>query len=147
MAGIRPIRVFVDSDVIISSLISSSGAAYALLHATKLTELYVSNFSIKELEKVVSRLKLEQSILDEVVSSLLVTIRVNQTYKKVGLEYADYVRDPDDAHIVAGAKLAKASFLVSYNIRHFNAEKLREDFQIVLLTPGLYLQYLRILSP
>ena len=147
MAGIRPIRVFVDSDVIISSLISYSGAAYALLHAAKQTELYVSNFSIKELEKVVSRLKLEQSMLDEVVSSLLVTIRVNQTYQKVGLEYADYVRDPDDAHIVAGAKEAKASFLVSYNVRHFNAEKLREDFQIVLLTPGLYLQYLRSLSP
>jgi len=147
MTTIRPIRVFVDSDVIISSLISNLGASYALLNTIQQTECYVSNFSIKELEEVVARLKLDRDMLDKVIDTKLITVEINQTYKKVKAEYADYVQDPDDAHIVAGAKEAKATFLLSYNVRHFNAEKLRQDFQIVLLTPGLFLQYLRSLSP
>ena len=147
MAIISPMKVFVDSDVIISSLISSSGAAYALLHSAQNTKLYVSNFSINELEKVVDRMKLNRTMLDKVINTQFVKVEINQSYKKIMSEYSGYVRDPDDAHIVAGATKAKASFLLSYNLRHFNAEKLREDFQIILLTPGLFLQYIRSLSP
>ncbi len=55
------------------------------------------------------------------------------------------VRDTDDAHIAAGAREAKATFLVSYNIRHFEVDRLGQDFQIILLRPGLCLQYLRSL--
>lgn len=139
------IRVFVDSDIVISSLISTSGAAHMLLHNTEGVELYVSNFSAEELEKVVNRLKLDSEKLHKVLSGRLSSVKINQPYKKVQEEFVHYVRDIDDAHIVAGAKEAKAAFLVSYNIRHFEAEKLRQDFQIILLTPGLFLQYLRSL--
>ena len=145
MTVARPILVFVDSDVIISSLISKSGAAYALLHNTKQIELYVSNFSILELEQVSKRLGIEVELLNIVIAKRLNSVKVDSSYAKVQREFADYVRDPHDAHIVAGAKEAKAAFLVSYNIRHFVPEKLREDFQLILLTPGLFLQYLRSL--
>lgn len=139
------IKVFIDSDVIISSLISASGAAYALLHDTDAVQLHISNFSTLELEKVVNRLQLDSEKLQAVISARFAIITVSQSYKKVQERYATYVRDIDDAHIVAGAKEAKVTFLVSYNIRHFESEKLRQDFQIILLTPGLFLQYLRSL--
>ena len=139
------IRVFVDSDVVISSLISPSGAAYKLLHNTKEVELYVSSFSTLELEIVVNRLQLDTEKLQKVMSTRFASIEINQSYKKVQEQFARYVRDIDDAHIVAGAKEAKVTFLVSYNIRHFESEKLRQDFQIIVFTPGLFLQYLRSL--
>lgn len=139
------IPVFVDSDVVISSLISTSGAAHALLHNTKEVRLYVSNFSTLELEKVVDRLQLDPEKLQKVIGTRFASVKINQPYKKVQAQFAGYVRDVDDAHIVAGAKEAKAAFLVSYNLRHFEAEKLRQDFQIIVLTPGLFLQYLRSL--
>ena len=44
-----PLKVFVDSDVIISSLISSTGAACILLNQKDL-DLFISNVSLKELE-------------------------------------------------------------------------------------------------
>jgi len=139
------IRVFVDSDVVISSLISTAGAAYTLLHDTKAVQLHISNFSVLELEKVVNRLQLDSEKLQTVISTRFTTVPISQSYKKVQDQFAIYVRDIDDAHIVAGAKEAKVTFLVSYNIRHFESEKLRQDFRIILLTPGLFLQYLRSL--
>ncbi len=138
-------RVYVDSDVVISSLISTSGAAHMLLHNTEGVELYVSNISTEELEKVVYRLKLDPEKLHKVLSTRFSAIKINQPDKKAQEEFAHYVRDTDDAHIVAGAKKASVAFLVSYNVRHFESEKLRQDFQIILLTPGLFLQYLRSL--
>jgi predicted nucleic acid-binding protein len=145
MANVKPIRVFVDSDVIISSLISEFGAAYFLLNNTKSVELYISNLSILELERVVKRLNIKSDVLNTFIATRLTTVKIDLPYLKIQQQFSDYVRDTHDAHIVAGAKKARADFLISYNIRHFVPEKLREDFQIILLTPGLFLQYLRIL--
>jgi predicted nucleic acid-binding protein len=121
MKSTKPVRVFVDSDVIISSLISASGAAYALLHDTEQVELFISNFSIAELEKVISRLKLKIEGLQALTATSLNIVSVSQSYEKVQQQFAYYVHDADDAHIVAGAKEAGSIFLVSYNIRHFES--------------------------
>ena len=139
------IRVFVDSDVVISSLMSTTGAADMLLHNTEGIELYVSNFSVEELERVVSRLKLDQEKLHKLLNTRFSFVKINQPLKKIREEFADYIRDINDAHIVAGAKEAKVTYIVTYNIRHFETNKLSQDFQIILLTPGLFLQYLRSL--
>jgi predicted nucleic acid-binding protein len=129
----------------ISSLISKSGAAHTLLHDNRQLELCVSNLSIAELEKVVNRLHLEVEDLHNLISKRLTTINIDQSLDLVKQQFAIYVHDIDDAHIVAGAKVAQVTFIVSYNIRDFKADKLNQDFQIVLLTPGLFLQYLRSL--
>lgn len=138
-----PKRVFVDSDVIISSLISTRGAAYILLNETKGVELYLSNFSILELERVTKRLDINPEKLTELVNTRLTPIKITQSLETVEEQFANYVLDPDDAHIVAGATEAKANFLVSYNLRHFKPEKPKQDFRLILLSPGMFLQYLR----
>ena len=51
--------------------------------------------------------------------------------------------DENDAHIVAGAKEAKAKFLVSYNKKDFKVEKSKQDFAVLLITPAHLLQYLK----
>ncbi len=145
MSTPKPLKIFVDSDVIISSLISTAGAAFKLIHETKDIKLHASNYSILELEKVVARLNLELGELHEVIEERFVTIDIGMPYEKVQLIYEEYTKDTHDTHIVAGAKESKASFLITYNLRHFESEKLSKDYQIKVLTPGLFLQYLRSL--
>lgn len=137
------LKIFLDSDVVISSLISTLGAAYLLIHDTKDLELFISNLSLKELEEVVVRLNLDKNSLSNLVKVNLRTLELETTNKALKERYKDYVLDPNDAHILAGAIKGKVRFLISYNIRHFKVDKIRRDFHIFILTPGHFVQYLR----
>lgn len=137
------LKIFLDSDVVISSLISSSGAAYLLINHIKNLELYISNLSLKELEVVVERLKIDKNLLTELVNNRFQKVALKDANEKIKHQYKDYVLDIDDAHIVAGAKEAQVRFLISYNLRHYKLDKIKEDFGIIVLTPAQFLQYLR----
>ncbi|HSH31589.1 MAG TPA: PIN domain-containing protein, partial [Candidatus Saccharimonadales bacterium] len=140
-----PIKLFVDSDVIISSLLSTSGAAFMLLNQIDTVELHLSNFSISELERVAQRLDIHSPKLNRLIDTRFTAIALSESSSVLRKQYAAYVLDANDAHIVAAAKQAQTAFLLSYNIRHFQADKLKQDFQIILMTPGTFLQYLRSL--
>lgn len=131
-------KVFVDSDVIISSLISTKGAAYYLLNNTDLNFI-ISDKSVEELEVVVTRLGLNKKKLNDLIKAKINVIKLGKPKSDV----QSYVIDPNDIHILAGSKKAKARFLISYNIRDFKIDKIAEDFKIVVLTPAKFLQYLR----
>ena len=139
-----PQTIFVDSDVVISSLLSSKGAAYLLIHHTTDIKLFISTLSQKELEIVATR---QDILLNEL--KLLLERRFNlldlkhTTMDEARKEYKDYVTDNNDAHIVVGAKEAKARFLITYNIKDFKIEKIKQDFNIIVMTPGQFMQYLR----
>ncbi len=137
------LKVFVDTDVVISSLISSTGAASILLTQTKDIELVISNISQKEIEKVSERLGLENKKTKDLIKKLSI-IKLKKT-KDLEPKFDDYVLDPNDAHIVKGGKQGKAKFIISYNIKHFKTEKIKEDFNITLTTPAKLLQYSRSL--
>ena len=109
----KDIKVFVDSDVVISSLLSKTGAAYLLINSNFPVTKYVSNLSITELKKVIAKLNIENKQLNNVVT-LLNKVTINKdSVKKV----PDYVHDKNDAHIVAGAIKAKVKFLITYNTK------------------------------
>lgn len=135
-------KVFVDSDVVISSLISRKGAAYLLLN-TKHLECFVSNFSIKELEIVVDRLNLDRLQLKSLISTKFKQIKLQETTEKIKERFKDYVLDINDAHIIAGAQKSGARFLISYNIKDFKTEKIKRDLNIIVTTPANFIQYLR----
>jgi len=137
------LKIFVDSDVIISSLISSTGAASLLINSTKNLELWVSNISIKELETVTERLKLRKSRLKTLIKNQFNTIELKASSDLLKEEFSGFVSDENDAHIVAGAKKSRVQFLITYNTRHFKSEKLKKDLNILLATPANLLQYLR----
>lgn len=138
----RKIKIFVDSDVVISSLISEKGAAYLLLNEQK-DNLVISNISKVEIEKVADRLNLNQDKLQSLIKKKLKAINLSANLEKIEADFKDYTSDPNDAHIIAGATKAKAKFLLTYNIKHFNRQKIKEDLGITVLTPAQYLQYLR----
>ena len=142
------LRVFVDSDVVISSLISQKGAAHFLLgEKISKVKFYISNFSFKEQKTVVERLKINQKKFQDLVKKRFAIIRLKTTAGQIKRDYQIYTTDPNDAHIVAGAEESKAKFLITYNQRHFKGDKIRNDLNILLLTPAQFLQYLRSEPP
>lgn len=142
----KKIKVFVDSDVVISSLIFTSGAAYFLLHKTTEIELVVSNYSIQELSIVVERLQLNKEKLNELINQKFQVVQILKPLDEIKKQYKEFTYDINDTHIVAGAKKGKVKFLVSYNIKHFNTEKLQQDLNILPFTPAKMAQYLRSLK-
>lgn len=138
------LKVFVDTDVVISSLISQKGAAHLLLNKTSGLDLIVTNISFEEQKTVAKRLNLQITDLTKLKTRLKLTAlnEAEDFYKK---QYTDYVLDPNDAHVVAGAKESKVRFLITYNIRDFKVDKIKERFGIITLTPAQLLQYLRSL--
>lgn len=138
-------KVFVDSDVVISSIISEKGAAYLLLNKPR-DRFNISNISQKELERVVDRLKINQNKLQALIKRRLKVVKLRENTAKIKNDFQVYSSDPNDVHIVAGAKVAKAKFLLTYNLKHFQKQKIYDDLGILVLTPAQYLQYLRSLE-
>jgi len=136
--------VFVDSDVIISSLLSQAGAAYLLLHQKNI-KLFISNLSLRESGMVADKLNIPKDKFDNLVQKRVHMVKLKETPKELKIKYKNYVLDLNDAHIVAGSILAKVNFLISYNIRDFKVDKIKTDLGIICLTPGEFLQYLRSL--
>lgn len=136
------VRIFVDTDVLVSSLLSSKGAAFYLLHKDSL-DRWISSVSEQEAHRVAKQLNIATKQMNNLIKDNLHVIPLSSPSEQIKTKYKDYVSDINDAHIVAGVKQAGARFLVSYNIRHFRADRLRDDFHIILLTPAFLLQYLR----
>lgn len=70
-------------------------------------------------------------------------VRMKESVAAIKENFREYTSDANDAHIVAGAKHAKVSFLVTYNVRHFNVERIKKDLGIIVVRPAQLLQYLR----
>jgi len=138
-------RVFVDSDVVISSLLSASGAASLLMSHPHCTPV-ISSVSASEIEDVAVRLDLNRQKVVSLLQTRCERVLLRETTASLQKTYGLYVTDPGDVHIVAGAVAADVRFLLSYNQKDFRAGKIKEAFDILLLTPGQYLQYLRSLT-
>lgn len=135
-------RVFIDSDVVISSLISSKGAAYSLLQQSKIKPI-ISSVSDKELRAVIKRLGIKPEKLDELIKQRFEVVEISRNLKEIKQRYSKYVTDENDAHIVAGGDNANVKYLISYNLRHFKTDKIKDELDILVMTPALFLQYLR----
>lgn len=138
------LKVFIDSDVVVSSLISSKGAAYSLIYEVNIKP-FISNKSVKEINRVVKELGIDEKPLKEVIKKFSI-IKLRDPLKKIKVDYEEYVKDPNDAHIVAGAHLANVKFIISYNQKDYNSEKIKENLNIIMMTPAKFLQYLRSLE-
>lgn len=136
--------VFIDTDVIISSLLSPKGISFYLLNQN--IYAHISTISLPEIKKVMKRLKIDPNTLKTLIQSRLKTVDMNQSLAEIQQTYATYVSDRDDAHILAGAVVAKAQFLITYNTKHFHREKIKDQFKLLIMTPALFLQYLRSLQ-
>lgn len=71
------LKVFVDSDVVISSLMSEKGAAFSLLTEKHLKiKLFISNLSYKEQDIVARRLKIDEKRLQNLIGRRFTIVRL-----------------------------------------------------------------------
>ncbi len=135
------LRIFTDSDVVIASMLSKSGAAYFLMQSSYV-ETVVTTHSLKEIGVVAHRLNIVQADQKKILN-LAHSIILPITMKEAQLRYNKFVNDLNDSHIVAGAVSAGVRFLITYNLKDFQIENIKREFDIIVLTPGALLQYLR----
>ncbi|MDO8650518.1 MAG: PIN domain-containing protein [Candidatus Berkelbacteria bacterium] len=138
------ISVYLDSDVVISSMLSKTGAANMLVNEPSLIKI-VSNYSLKELKIVAERLQISQDKLKSVTESFTV-ITLSSDSKEQEKDFRKFVTDPGDTHIIAGAKKSGVRFLLTYNQKHFITNSIKNDLGVIVLTPARFVQYWRSLS-
>jgi len=133
--------VYLDSDVIISSCLSSTGAAYLLLEKDNLVKFY-TDIQKYELKTVINRLNIAPEILHQTLKKCTLI-----PLKSPNLDlFSKHTLDTHDRHIIAGAVASKAKFLISYNLKHFYIDTIKRDLNITILTPAQFLQFLRSLK-
>ena len=141
----KPQRLFLDSDVVISALISTQGAAFKILEE-KQAQLFISNLSELEIRRVSQKLDVDLLRFESWLKKRLFLVKLVEPLVAIKKRYGSYVTDPTDAHILAGNVKSLARILITYNHRHFRRDRIKTNLGIILMTPGEYLQYLRSLQ-
>ena len=137
------IKVFLDSDVLISAFLSKTGASFAILKNPKITKV-ISKTVKEEVLEVVTRLNLNLPNKDIFPDIKIITLELEKP--RLSETYFPYVLDEEDSHVVVGAHKAKVNFLLTHNLRHYHTVKIKNDFGINVMKPGLFLQYFRSLG-
>lgn len=133
------IKVFIDSDVIVSALLSSKGASFNILNNTNIVRI-ITTVIKEEVLEVASRLNLPAP--NQTVEKLQV-MNITLDKARIVQQYFPYVLDQEDSHVIAGAKKAKVRFLLTHNLKHYKTDKINKDFDILIMKPGTFLQFLR----
>lgn len=135
----QPIKAFIDTDVVISSLISKLGAAYLLVNNPQINK-FISNLSQREIYRVMEKLKITTDLNLE--SFQFITLPPSlDSYSN---QFQNYVLDPNDCHILAGAVQGGCQYLVTYNLKHYRINLIKSGLSIQTLTPAQLLQILRL---
>ena len=138
----KTLNVYLDSDVLVSSCLSSTGAANLLLNINTLVKFY-SNIQKNELKIVFERLSIQPIKLSQALKKCTIITLKSPHFAS----YSKYTTDVNDRHIIAGAVTSGTKFLISYNLKHFQVESLKRDFGLITFTPAQFLQYARISLP
>ena len=131
--------ICIDSDVVLSSLLSPTGAAKMLMHLPSVIR-FTSNLALTEQSIVTERLGIDPNEHTHLMKKLFFITPLDKDSVKT---YAHAVNDLFDAHIVAGAVASKTKFLVTYNTKDYRQEVINKSWNIIVITPGFLLQYLR----
>ena len=134
------IKVFLDSDVIVSALLSQTGASFEILTTSKIKKV-ISETIQAEVAEVIKRLQIPLSHKNIFKGIEVISLKLDRA--RLVEIYLPYVLDQEDSHVVAGAYKAKVRFLLTHNIKHYQPEKIKNDFQILTMKLGNFLQYLR----
>lgn len=133
-------KVFIDSDVFISAVISNKGASNLLLtNKWSGYDFVISNISVHEIKIVSNRLNLSSIFVNKLLKKLEFCDLIDGDL----LKYQKYVLDVNDAHVVSGTVTSGSRFLLTYNQKHFKIDLLKDDFSILVMTPAMFLQYYR----
>ncbi len=135
------VKVFLDTDVIISALLSKTGASFEIIKSPKVDKI-VSTGIEREVAEVAKRLKIDRKDVKRVLKNCQIK-SLSLTKKNIIDKYSSHVFDKEDVHVIAGADLSESKFLLTHNVRHYNADRINNKLRVIVLKPGNFLQYLR----
>ena len=137
-------RVFLDSSVLISGVISQTGASSAILDLGEAGEIVIilSKGVLVETDMVLEK-KFPDLIGDfrEFIKSLSPIVAEDPTSQEI--REAEKVIDKDDAPILAAAKKENIHYLVSLDTKHFHSHKVCQYLKSPVVTPAQFLTEFR----
>ena len=86
---------------------------------------------------------IDENKLDQFIKEKFKVIDMKFGKAEVVKKYKEYVTDANDSHVIAGADISEVKYLISYNLKHFKRDAIKDDLDILVMTPALFLQYLR----
>jgi putative PIN family toxin of toxin-antitoxin system len=139
-----PWRVFLDTNVLISGVLSRTGASAAILDLGEAEEIVivVSEQVLVEadrtfLVKFSHLIERYRTFIKNLAPLLL------EDPSRAAVKEAATAIDPDDASILAAAKQGRVDFLVTLDTRHFLTSSVRAYFAAPIVTPSEFLTAFR----
>lgn len=135
----KGVRVFLDSNVILSGLISETGAPRIILDLLTLKLPFLTGctgrFNLKEIERVLKKkmphaLAVYQQYLPQ-LNLRIIPVPRGQELKELSGKIAD-----KDLPVLASAIRGKADFLVTGDKRHFQKLTSLKDHELKIVTPA-----------
>ncbi len=145
----RAWQVFLDSNVIIAGLISSTGASAAIRNLGEAghIRIVISQHVLTEMDRVIQTKFSDRfpHLIDQFrtfMQNVAPFLTEDPTPARVR-EAGAVITDPADAPILAAAKLASVDYLVTLDVRHFHTPRVRAYLPIPILTPAEFLAAFR----
>jgi predicted nucleic acid-binding protein len=140
------LKIFLDSSALIAGVLSSTGAARALLvlSENKAIELYINEYVIAECERSLAR-KVPEALPDfrETIKDANLKILEDPSPAEVQT-HLYLISDPQDVPILLSALQAKTDFLVTHNRKHFlDDPQVAQKTGLRIGTPGAAIAWLR----
>ena len=137
-------RVFLDSSVLVSGVISQTGASPAILDLGEAGEIIIilSKGVLVETDRVFEK-KFPGLIGDfrRFIKNLSPIVTDDPTKEEI--REAEGAIDKDDAPILAAAKKENIHYLVSLDTKHFHSHKARQYLKSPIVTPAQFLTEFR----
>lgn len=133
----RKLDVFLDSNIFVAAVLSSSGGSFRLLQKARAGRIiiYTSSFVMDEVARVLfMKYPAHLHYGPKLIAST--PLLISSPSEKEIDQTAPLVDDPDDAPILAGALKSKAQFLITLDRKHFITHKLANaKLPVAILTP------------
>lgn len=131
----NPLDVVLDTNVLISALRSRRGASFELLRliGDRRWRLHVSTALILEYQEIAEREAKNFWAHPEKVEDVLNYLCANGIEHGISFRWRPFLNDPDDDFVLELAVSARASYIVTHNLRNFAGV---ERFNIRAITPA-----------
>jgi putative PIN family toxin of toxin-antitoxin system len=133
-----PIRAIIDTNVFLSSLWSTQGAAFEIFAQLRQGrwQIVLSNHLLFEYEEESKRNAREMGLSLDEIDAVLDALCGAAEYQQLRPDWIPRLTDPDDEPLLQMAVEAKVPIIVTRNVGHL---KPAESFGIELLTPSQFL--------
>lgn len=135
----KPIRIIIDTNVLVSGLRSTEGASYLLLSLLEESSwvVCISATIVFEYEEQLRKDQETSRLDDESIGDFLDIFCARAEHIRLFYRWRPLLTDPDDDILLETALNGQCSAIITYNRRHFRGA---ERFGITVCTPQEFLR-------